>query len=635
MPEPIDREAQAIAASFKPNFRPIAIGVGANLVLVGLLLGVPYVRGQRIASHERHGFATLAQCLFGGSAAKAPGFVLPLGERERFASQVIYAPSDWPLRCTTPLRALAPKAALFLWPAVKRAGADVRAAIKLVDEQLRELHRARRRGQARVSSRPLDALARLQAALTLMAEATDQTEGIDGEAVRFTAPPRLPAPARLPLGAGESAQLVLTTTPTMLEAFALDGRGVSWLQLEDGKVDRERVKRASLVRTVLYAAGVPYVVWATPEARCREREDHCAQRAMGVAPYEKGAGALVTPTWLGGHPAGRPDRVLRIDATGAVHLVARADAQGALALRRFQLPEQAQTAAETSPTPPLAAVESSPITEAGLTAGDGLWLDGQPRAIAYAAVSGNAVIARIAWVTKLQQPLALGGLAATAAATARPFGVACSAEQVHWFVYGNDETWRIARVAIDGTVSESPTQPTALDQPIHLDNPALDRVRVSCTADRALVFVLDRRDTLSLSSCLDDGSCSKARALAPNVAAFAAASTPSGSLVVSCGLAPARELRALRLDPDGAPASSPTTPAACWEPQGGLCGVPTLATDGNRIVLAARDGEDLLVVESDDAGAQFKALAGLKVGTALNPSAHDPMQQHRVRKGLK
>jgi hypothetical protein len=64
-----------------------------------------------------------------------------------------------------------------------------------------------------------------------------------------------------------------------------------------------------------------------------------------------------------------------------------------------------------------------------------------------------------------------------------------------------------------------------------------------------------------------------------------------------------------------------------------MWGPPLLASDGYRAVLATRDGEDLLVIESTD-GTLFATLSELTSTKAVLENALDPLRQHRLRKGL-
>ncbi|HEX2677360.1 MAG TPA: hypothetical protein VHM19_11985 [Polyangiales bacterium] len=639
MAETSDIEAERLASAFKPQWRKHALTLGANVALAALLLGVPYVRGRQLAKEERAGFAVFARCLLGGEVPQHPGLAIPLGDRDHFAANVLFATTDWPMRCRKPLAALAPKDAVFLWPSVKQAGADLRAVVKLVDQELATLHRARRAGIGRVPQRPLAALAKLQGTVSLMVKAGGVSDDLDADAIRFAGPPPLAAPARLPLTAGDSAMLQLESRAGTLEAFALDGRGISWLRLDDGKVDRERVKRTGLVRGVVRFGGDPFVVWATAPSHCRDREDRCAQRATGVARYQSGSGTLPTPLWLGGHPAGRADRVLRVQGDH-VEMIAVADAHAQLSLRRFPIDVAAlDKTPHDDKTPPLVADTTLRITEPehALQASDAVFLEGGagPRAVAYAASTATGVEAHVLWDTDTPPPITLHGVAGKA-----PWITVCQTPHARFVAYGSDSALRVARIRDDGSFAEAAEQPVALGATIDIENAALDRVRLACDDTQVWLFALDASNTLRTMQCDTADACTPLRELATNVATFSNLLLAQGradhtrALLAFSGLYPAREIRLLRLDASGAPLAASLTPAACWDPYGGMCGAPTLVADEQRVVLAAREGDDLLAIESEDGGAHFETLSGLKVGAALDSGAHDVMQQHRKRKGI-
>jgi hypothetical protein len=121
--------------------------------------------------------------------------------------------------------------------------------------------------------------------------------------------------------------------------------------------------------------------------------------------------------------------------------------------------------------------------------------------------------------------------------------------------------------------------------------------------------------------------------LATHVASFDAVRA-SGDAVLAYSMIEEPQLRVARLSASGQVRGPATTPAACWDPTGGMCGQPTLAADSGRLLLGARDGTDLLVLESDDGGTRWKPLSGLKIGSATSTDARSPMDQHRLRKGI-
>ncbi|HEY2736644.1 MAG TPA: hypothetical protein VGI70_21740, partial [Polyangiales bacterium] len=306
-------ENARLASTFRPNRRPLFIALLVNGVLSALLLGVPYWRGRQLAQEERRDFVQFARCLIGGEMAPEPGLSIPRGDRDHFAGKFLFARADWPLLCRPALQRLAPPDAFFLWPSVKQAGADLRAAVTAVDRELTLLDTRRKHARERVPERPLAALKLLQGATVLYAREAGADADLDNDAIRYQhAVAALAAPARLPLMAGNGS-LDVWSSGLALEAVALDGRGLSYVHVEGGKIDRDRVQRTSFLRGVVRAGSTPYLVWAMPDARCDDREDHCAGRPTGIARYERGATKLGDPTWkLSGHPAGRIDRVLQI-----------------------------------------------------------------------------------------------------------------------------------------------------------------------------------------------------------------------------------------------------------------------------------------------------------------------------------
>ncbi len=625
MKQPSELEAQEVANSFRPNLRPILFTLGANLAMAILLLGVPYWRGREIARAERPAFARFTQCLLGGEIPSRPGLGLPDQERDHYASNVLFASSQWPLGCRKRLHELAAPDAIFLWPAVKEAGVDVRAVVKLLDGELAMLHRARRMGSARVPSRPLLALAKLQAALTLMAKAAGAEADIDDYALRFKEPAKLSPPARLPLMAAETSTLDLLVVASTLEAVALDGRGASWLRVDAGKIDRDRVKRTSLVRAVVRAGSDPYLVWATPQARCLERDDHCARRATGLAAYDKGGVELPTPQWLAGHPAQRVDRSLRVDPAGRVDLLALTQDGSGIELRRFRLDKTVKPVADAPPVQP----EQSWPVAAACAGCSAVLTNNESPGVVYAGALYGQVTAHVVHVAPVASDITLPQVPGEA-----PWVLSCTAADVHWVAYGSHDGYRVARLAADGGVVASDIVAQTVDAPLHAENAALDRVRLSCDGHGSQLWTLGADATLGMTTCSADGHCAARTQLGEQVASFSALTLSNSTLVAWSGTGSAREIRVLRTDLQGKVQAPAQTPATCWDPFGGFCGVPVLAHDGARVVLAAREGNDLLAIESTDGGEHFVALQGVQVSRALDTSAHDPLQQHRIRKGI-
>jgi hypothetical protein len=644
-------ETERLASTFRPNRRPLQLAVLANGIMALLLLGVPYFRGRSLAAEERHDFGQFARCLIGGELASNPGLSLPRGDRDHFAAKVLFAKPSWPLLCRPALQRLAPPPAFFLWPGVKQAGEDMRAAVAMVERELVTLDTSRKRGPGRVPARPLEALRRLQAATVLFAQAAGVDADVDNDAIRFEhVASGLATPARLPLMAGNGTLDVWSSGPT-LEAIALDGRGISYVRVADGKIDRDRLRRTSFLRGVLRAGSTPYLVWAMPDARCADREDHCAGRPTGLAPYERGATALSEPTWkLSGHPAGRLDRVMQVSELGRVDLLARATPAGALELLMFRLPSASAGAAGNSGEHKAVSLEPNadyPVRSDG-GAVSALLLPGEPSAALYASDTDEGVSASLAWAREDAKPLPL-----PAASGAGAWAVGCTLGDARYLVYGSTSQMRIVRAhpsaALDsattkpaglsgGTIDPGALEPlsvldVALRAPLDADNPAFDEVRLLCDAERAHVLFTNITHALQQITC-DANGCGQPREIARDVSGYSAVSAGDALVVAFAAPLNAGVVQVIRVDREGHAVARASTPAACWEPLGGMCGTPTLIRDAQRLVLAARDGADLLALESTDLGRTFSTLSGLVVGTGFEASTTSPLQQHRLKKGL-
>ncbi|HKU44773.1 MAG TPA: hypothetical protein VJR89_41730, partial [Polyangiales bacterium] len=411
---------------------------------------------------------------------------------------------------------------------------------------------------------------------------------------------------------------------------ALDGRGVSYLRVADGKVDRERVRRTSFVRGALRSGAEAYLVWAMPDARCAEREDHCAGRPTGISPYDKGAAALKDPSWkLGGHPAARVDRALSLTAGGHAWLLALAAADGGKALLEFTLPARDAMAEPTAPgtldaTQRFEIGAPSAVFEASLVPGSE-----PPAVLALRGQSeGSELHATLTYAEANRQPLVLPAVSGE-----HPWTVGCGSAQGAWLSYGSDSQLRIVRVSADGSAPrELSSREVHVPGALHGEDPALDRVRMSCGSERAQLFWISAERELWSSVCGAE-SCSEPSSLASGVSSVAALPTAFGS-VLALG-APLEAVRVLRLDAQGKPLGPLHTPSACFEPVSGMCGTPALATDAQRIVLTARDRSDLLALESTDGGKTFATLSGLAGAPAtVDQSTTSPLEQHRIRKGM-
>lgn len=762
MKELTEREARQLAGAMRPNRKPLWIAVGVNVMMAVLLLGVPYWRGRMLAQAERADFVAFARCMFGGETASEPGLSLPRGEREHYAAKVLYANRDWPVSCRPPLKRLQPPNATFLWPSVKTAGADLRAAVDLVDRELVTLAKRRTQAPGRVPQRPLDAIKRLQAASVLFARAADASQHADNDALVLSPEVReLASPARLPLMLGESLGMKAWSDAGTLEVLGLDSHSLAYLRVENGKVDRQRARKNAFVRGVARAGDTAYVVSAMPETRCAEREDGCVGRPTGLSRFDKGSSELSEPSWrLEGHPAERLDRALLVSEMGRVDLLARAGKDGAIDLLRARLPVElpGAAAAERKPTwlepeivtivPPLPAAQGKSGAKGSPSAGASAPPAAAPStgatASATAANTGPAHDAANAGAAEHNAapthgantgavpdastanssaaasapaaPNALNAGAANSAAATRmdksmpganaasgadgpssaptkpgaapspaapsspvrhttatllagePLGVlravdgaehveaalvlagasvqtlalppaagsggwvtACGAGAARWLAYGSSEELHVARVE-GSALTPLTAAAVELEQPIDPSDGARDRLLLLCTEQLARVLFVDRGRVLREVTCTP-ALCGAPQELAPQVQQLSAVQRDDVSVLSYYEGPLAPTIKLLRLDAVGKPLGPAVVAGSCWEPLGGLCGSSKLIGDAQRLALLTRDGPDLLVLESTNTGRSWGALSGFQQRSPLG-SGSDPMQQHRLKKGL-
>lgn len=644
-----DEEAVRDAQAFRTSNRPFVLAVTANFVLAALCLGLPYLRGQWHTKASLGAFSRFAACLYGGDARPTLGLGLPASADAQFASQFMRAGRDWPGRCRAALDATVPPDVTFLWPSVKQGGAEVRAVVPLVHSELDAVAHARSSvGSRRVPMRALAAVERLRAGLTLLARAASLDERVDEDAVAFTRAPALAEPARLPLYAGASAALSMRTDPDGLEAVALDGGGISWLRVANGRVERRRLSRSSLVRAVVRQDERMFVVWAMPPDRCAEKEDRCVQRAMGFAAFHGRDEKLPAPTWLAAHPAGRANRSVRAHGADQVDVLALRSKEHDLEVRRFVLTSAppAPPAVEKAPTPATdekAAKDEKPPPLAALARfalpvrpSDALLL---PDAVVYADPSaGDSTAFTWAYADATGAPSTAPPMPISTVAGTRAWLEACDDGRTRWLVHGTEAALAVSRLdasaapataTTTGPVAPPTPMPVALaiDIGTRPEDPAHDRVQLLCTANALTLLAQDLRGTLSVVRC-DASHCDEPKRIASDVAGFAAADA-GGALVVATTGAAHPEIAVHRIDAHGAPIGDAVIPSVCWDPLGGMCGQPALAATRGRFVLGARDGADLLSLESTDAGKTWIPMRGLQVAGAGDADA--VMRQHRLR----
>ncbi len=620
------RDVVEVAGMFRRGRSALLVGVVANVALAVVFLIVPWWRERGRVREARARFASFAACLYGGRAEGEPGLGLPPGDTAYFAARALEGPADWPARCRPALLAVSPEYARFLLPSAAVAEEDVRRAVGLVRREL-DAFAATRSRAARLSTRPLRAVAVLRGKLAAMVVASGFHDGLDDDAIVLSAAGALREPSRLPLHAAADAPLHLEARADGLVAFALDARGLGVVRLAAGSVDARRVARPRGAHAVVAGVSqrragptgvvVPWVVSVTPESRCTDDPLRCARRTTGLAPIEPDATRAPAPALVAAHPWGGADAgTLRVLASprgpqGArVRMLART-VDGGLALRTFVLPVDAAPASATTPatatpsrgedreaadvrapdeeqrlSPDVAQVRAATLSPDG----EPLVLDAGPDALELRGFASDTGAFRVI----ARRPLADDAALWT-----------CGAGGSGWVAFGGDAGLQVARITDDSDRGVGATRELAAAP---FDRA---RVRLACDAEGALLVAPLRGGGARLLTCPVEGACRESRLNGLSRGARAAAARDGGRGVVAWA-GSASAVQVVRVGADGASISAARVPAACWDDDTGLCGAPELAARNGRFVLATREGTDLRVLESLDGGVTWGTLAGLR-----------------------
>lgn len=564
----MSRDLDDESAQFRPNIRPFLIAAAVNVALGAVLLGIPYSRGPDRAEAVPGRFAAFSACLFDGEALDDPGLGLPSGERARYASLVIRGPADWPARCLPALDALPPEESRFLFPNVKNAEAELRAAVGLTRRELEALARARGDGEVSVPDRPMRALQQLRGALAELGLVTGvERLSADHDAIRF-APAEVPTPSLIPLRVSLQGEWALTMREGALLAGAIDDGRVSHVRVAEGGVDLRYTRRPRSVRGMQTDAAPPWAFWTTPEAQCDE--DRCVHRATGVGAFLEARQDLEPMFWLQGHPASVPSGIF---VTGRTAWIAAVAEEGH-ALRRFTLPEPTVRAIGEEREPPQIAAE----LEHPLTLPERPTLRWTEDALVWAADGEGGRIGFDGAVSTFEGP------------PGRPRLATCGG----WIAIGTARGLAMrapsgATVSVDGALR--PPGPRSL--------------RIACDAGGAELWWLED-GALRRARCDGDG-CAPAEAPRGAARAFDVTRFRGATVVAWAAHPETGPVRLARI----ADETTTSVPAPCWtDPAEGLCGEPRLATDGETVALVARQEDDLRVLGSDDA-VSWRPLAGL------------------------
>ncbi len=564
----------------RPNVWPWLVAGGVNLAVAGVLLGVPYARGPQRAALVPGRFATFAACFYDGEPLEEPGLGLPAGERSRYASLVLRAPSDWPARCEDSLEAIPAVESMFLFPSVKNAEAQVRAAVRLMGTELRTLSERRAEEDLRVPDRPQRAMARLRGALAELGLASG-AHGLSAErdAISIHAPDDLPTPSIIPLRVSRGRAWSVAVEDGAVLARTMDSRAVVRVRVEEGRVDQRVTRRPRSVRAMVGAAGAPWVVWSTSSRTCAASPDGCERRATGLAALLEDRQTLEPMVWVGAHPIGSAAHSVHVVDRVAHVVTARG---GAAEVMRFELPEPSVRAlGEEREVPRCTATDHWDLRATAPSSF--AWIEGTPTRLAYAGEGSAGVLSLEPNATPITFDAPPGR---------HPTVAACG-------------DWIVAVTERSGTAWHASGGTFSLDQ--RIDPPDATSIRLVCRGARVEIWTLADR-ALTRAHCAAEG-CSTREDLRRGVAAFDALSFRGDTFVAFTDHADEGVVRVTRLAASGARTQ---IPSACWsDPPGGLCGEPRLATDGTLLALVTRQEEDLRVITSRD-GDRFDNLRGLE-----------------------
>ncbi len=559
----------------RPNLRPFWLAIVANVLFGGLLLGVPYVRGKMRAEEATQSFARFSACLFRAEIASAPGLILPRGERTRFASLAMSG-GDWPERCQDELDGIAHDEAILLFPSVKSAENEVRAAVAQLSRELASIEEG-----GRVPERPLSAFAQLQAALSELVRAGSADVDARRDAIVIAEGDDLPAPSIVPIRIASGGEWSVGLVDGAILVSAMDRRGIGHVRVADGGVELKLARHGALVSGLLGARSPPWVIWSTPAAQCGA---NCAQRATGLAAFIEDGQTLSRPVvWLRAHPMGEPREAVHVGEHAA--FVAAIVDDGLLDARRFAIPESGEG------EPPQIIADLTRLIE--VREARVHWMAGEPPVLAWA----NGESAGLWVASGDREPVAVespGGTVRIASAGTTSDG---------WIVFASERGLRVRRA--DGS-GETLTVDAAIRPPERGALGALCRSADGC----AQLEVWTLADGAIRSMTCEAGACGAVREVVPSGAArFDVARLRDEVFVAWTTDASNGPVRITRIDRAGE--KSTTSIAACWDPARGLCGEPQLASDTERLVVVTREGADLRVLESED-GRRWRALAGLE-----------------------
>lgn len=600
----VEADLRALSRDALRRRRLWLAGIAGNALIALVLLGGPYWRGRERALHAREAFASLCACLWDARVAPEAGLTLPEGDLPAYADAATHP--EWPARCVPEAEALVPERVFWLFPDTRAAEDDLRRARAMILRELRDAPSAAE-VESSVPMRPRLAVLRVAAAIGVLAREADASLGLERPAIVLSRPPASPVPERVPLRAMSDAQVEMRPHAEGVELFALDARGVSWTRVSGGHVDHRRLRRPALARGHRRdLEGRPWLVWSMPDVRCGA--EGCEHQATGVAALGDETAVTPSPEWLAAHPL----EGARSVAIGADVIWVLARASEGAALRTF--PRVSAASADAAGAPGTTEPGSTSGSERAAGDGDGGDADGGTGDGAAGdgaeADAGRATLRRASVSVSL--PIEAGAVVDAGRVT-----YAREGRIVEWTPEGTQDLGAGTAVERQGglrVLREGSRASLRHDDGRVVELPGLPGAgALHAVASTAVLGAVLRTDDRRLHAVRCAPECDGWRELARGVAAFDAVALGDALIV-----AYARRTRGAqvvrRIDAEVGP---PRRPAPCFregelvaEPTG-LCGVPLLAASEDRVILGARDGEDVLLVQSED-GRAFAPLRGLR-----------------------
>lgn len=579
-----DAEARAWAEKLHQKRRRLLVAIGGNALMLLVLVGGPFYRGQERAMASFSAHAAFVSCLFESPTHEPAGISASRDEPERFAQKAFKHDAEWPLRCLPQLARIAPESAIFVLPSVKTAEARVHEASRVLAQELKAL--TRHEPGMRLSTRPLRALAQLRDSLHILGEVSGLAE-LPLHTTLVPAARAAPRPAQLPVYVARDAVVSLWGDEQTLYVAGVDRAGVSYLEVQPGHpMRRARLTRPSALAGFVRGREHAFFVWRTPEARCRERAEGCHGKASGIALAPMPLFALPPARYVGAHLSVRPDRGVVLQG-GKLYLVATTE-RGRKTVESTWFDAYATTDPEL---PPLRTTQSF-FGEHD----DVLLLDGTFRVWALASDKGTVSLLSESGA----QPLA------SFANDRVPWATACAHNDALYYAAGDGSSLVIGKVRGQVVRTWEPV-PFASEHAIDERDPRRDKAIVACHAAGAVTVVSAADGALKAIQCTEESATCRVHTVAPKAQSKAVLPTPSGLLVAYSESVERPQIFVRRLDVARSALYEPVVPAACWEGGRGLCGEPLLAQLGGRVVLGASEGAELLLLESADEGASWSA----------------------------